>query len=99
MPEDTSLDNPIDVISQMVSIQMNESRRNDKKQLIDKNKEALEAIAAGIPTNLVPVDIYQLTYPGYKSSLDFSKEAEADFTKHANEVWGTFIKAYDGQSV
>lgn len=98
MPEDTSLDNPIDVVSQMISIQMNESRRNDKKQLIDKNKEALDAIAAGIPTSLVPVDIYHLTYPGTKSSLDFSQEAEADFTKYAHDVWETFITAYDHQA-
>ncbi|CAG5072889.1 hypothetical protein DYBT9623_04428 [Dyadobacter sp. CECT 9623] len=95
MPEDALLANPIDVISQMVSIQMNESRRNDTKWIIEKNQEALNAIAAGLPTDLVPFELYRLRYPGAKSSLDFSKEAEADFTKSAHEVFETFIKDFD----
>lgn len=92
MPEDTTLNNPLDLASQTLNIMMNESRQNDVKGILDKNEEAREK---GEILGRRFVQFYRLRYTGTKSSLDFSPDAAKDFERNANEVWETFIKAYD----
>lgn len=92
LPEGASLSNPVELIAQMVAIQMNESRRNDKKGILDKNQEALEK---GEAYGRVYLPIYSIQCSSLKSSLDFSPEAKEDFAECAANDVNLFFTKYN----
>lgn len=92
MTEGASLANPLHIAAQMIAIQMNESRRNDKKAILDKNQEAMEK---GEASGRLYIPISSIRCSSTKSSLDFSPEAKADFASKAQQDFATFISRSD----